>query len=164
MVLLTTGFHEFPIFKFFLRKTTTTLINKTWLDRKFGNLEFGFRNSWNHMSWRGQIIYIFFSEMERLSSRIEHLKSQNEVLTLTLTESKNHCDNLTVLIGKYESNHTGNSLSDQRNFLPIYPKYDNRFLVELLVLNMFSTCYFTSKNFERTQKFLAKFEVHIMDI
>ena len=49
----------------------------------------------------------FEIEMERLSSRIEHLKSQNEVLTLTLTESKNHCDNLTVLIGKYESNHTG---------------------------------------------------------
>ena len=72
--------------------------------------------------------------MERLSSRIEHLKSQNEVLTLTLTESKNHCDNLTVLIGKYESNHTGNYLSDQRNMLPINPKYDNRLLVELLVL------------------------------
>ena len=82
--------------------------------------------------------------MERLSSRIEHLKSQNEVLTLTLTESKNHCDNLTVLIGKYESNHTGNNLSDQRNMLPINPKYDNRLLVELLVLYMFNTCYFTS--------------------
>ncbi len=38
--------------------------------------------------------------MERLSSRIEHLKSQNEVLNLTLSESKNHCDNITVLIGK----------------------------------------------------------------
>ena len=48
--------------------------------------------------------------MERLSSRIEHLKSQNEVLTLTLTESKNHCDNLTVLIGKYESNHTAQQI------------------------------------------------------
>ena len=42
----------------------------------------------------------FEIEMERLGSRIEHLKSQNEVLSLTLTESKNHCDNLTVLIGK----------------------------------------------------------------
>ena len=52
----------------------------------------------------------FEIEMERLSSRIEHLKSQNEVLTLTLTESKNHCDNLTVLIGKYESNHTAQQL------------------------------------------------------
>ena len=42
----------------------------------------------------------FEIEMERLSSRIEHLKSQNEVLNLTLSESKNHCDNITVLIGK----------------------------------------------------------------
>ena len=52
----------------------------------------------------------FEIEMERLGSRIEHLKSQNEVLSLTLTESKNHCDNLTVLIGKYESNHTVQAL------------------------------------------------------
>ena len=52
----------------------------------------------------------FEIEMERLSSRIEHLKSQNEVLNLTLTESKNHCDNLTVLVGKYESNHTAQGL------------------------------------------------------
>ena len=74
--------------------------------------------------------------MERLSSRIEHLKSQNEVLTLTLTESKNHCDNLTVLIGKYESNHTGNSLSDQRNILPVNPKYDKRLFNELHVQYM----------------------------
>ena len=66
--------------------------------------------------------------MERLSSRIEHLKSQNEVLTLTLTESKNHCDNLTVLIGKYESNHTGNSLPDQLNFLPTYKSYTSQVL------------------------------------
>ena len=48
----------------------------------------------------------FEIEMERLSVRIEHLRAQNDVLTLTLRESKNHCDNLTVLIGKYESNHT----------------------------------------------------------
>ena len=61
--------------------------------------------------------------MERLSSRIEHLKSQNEVLTLTLTESKNHCDNLTVLIGKYESNHTGYSLSEALIQASIKPKY-----------------------------------------
>ena len=58
----------------------------------------------------------FEIEMERLSSRIEHLKSQNEVLTLTLTESKNHCDNLTVLIGKYESNHTGSEIFQQLAF------------------------------------------------
>ena len=69
--------------------------------------------------------------MERLSSRIEHLKSQNEVLTLTLTESKNHCDNLTVLIGKYESNHTGYSLSEAFILASINPKYDNRCFIEL---------------------------------
>lgn len=37
--------------------------------------------------------------MERLASRIEHLRAQNEVLNLTLAESKNTCDDLTVLIG-----------------------------------------------------------------
>ncbi len=55
-------------------------------------------------------LHEFEIEMERLSSRMEHLKSQNEVLNLTLIESKNHCDNLTVLIGKYESNHTAQNL------------------------------------------------------
>jgi hypothetical protein len=69
--------------------------------------------------------------MERLSSRIEHLKSQNEVLTLTLTESKNHCDNLTVLIGKYESNYSGYSLSEALFLASIDPKYDNRLFIEL---------------------------------
>ena len=72
--------------------------------------------------------------MERLSSRIEHLKSQNEVLTLTLTESKNHCDNLTVLIGKYESNHTGYSLSEAFILASINPKYDSRLFIELQAL------------------------------
>jgi ribosomal protein L7/L12 len=42
----------------------------------------------------------FEIEMERLASRIEHLKAQNEVLGLTLGESKDQCDNLTVLIGE----------------------------------------------------------------
>ena len=42
----------------------------------------------------------FEIEMERLSSRIEHLRSQNDVLNLSLQESKNQCDNLTVLIGE----------------------------------------------------------------
>ena len=71
--------------------------------------------------------------MERLSSRIEHLKSQNEVLTLTLTESKNHCDNLTVLIGKYESNHTGYSLPEALILASINPKYDNTLFIDLRV-------------------------------
>jgi len=38
--------------------------------------------------------------MERLGSRIEHLKSQNELLNLSLSESRNHCENITVLIGQ----------------------------------------------------------------
>ena len=42
----------------------------------------------------------FEIEMERLSSRMEHLKSQNEVLTLSLAESRAHSDRLTVLLGQ----------------------------------------------------------------
>ena len=42
----------------------------------------------------------FEIEMERLAAKMQHLKAQNEVLSLTLDESKNHCDNLTVLIGE----------------------------------------------------------------
>ena len=42
----------------------------------------------------------FEIEMERLASKIEHLKSQNEVLSITLGESKNQCESLTVLIGE----------------------------------------------------------------
>lgn len=53
----------------------------------------------------------FEVEMERLNSRIEHLKSQNDVLNLTLEESKCQCDRLSVLIGKYESNNTALQLA-----------------------------------------------------
>ena len=42
----------------------------------------------------------FEIEMERLSSRMEHLKSQNEVLVLSLAESRAHSDRLTVLLGQ----------------------------------------------------------------
>ena len=42
----------------------------------------------------------FEIEMERLASKIEHLKAQNEVLSIALGESKNQCENLTVLIGE----------------------------------------------------------------
>ncbi|ELU00264.1 hypothetical protein CAPTEDRAFT_145778, partial [Capitella teleta] len=51
-------------------------------------------------------INTFEIELERLQSKIDNLKSQNDLLTLTLEESKGHCDRLTVLIGKYESNNT----------------------------------------------------------
>ena len=59
----------------------------------------------------------FEIEKERLQSKIDHIKSQNDLLTLTLEESKAHCDRMSVLIGKYESNntilHLALSFSDQ---------------------------------------------------
>ncbi|XP_077997044.1 colorectal mutant cancer protein-like isoform X2 [Glandiceps talaboti] len=48
----------------------------------------------------------FEVEMERLNSKIENLKSQNDLLQLTLEESKANADRLTILVGKYESNNT----------------------------------------------------------
>lgn len=53
----------------------------------------------------------FEVETERLNSKIEHLKSQNDLLSLTLEESKTQCDRLSVLIGKYESNNTALQLA-----------------------------------------------------
>lgn len=45
-------------------------------------------------------------ETERLGSRLEHARAQNTVLQLTLEETKNHCERLSLLVGKYESNVT----------------------------------------------------------
>ena len=53
----------------------------------------------------------FEIELERLTSKIDSLKSQNDWLTLTLEESKAHSDRLSVLMGKYESNTTALQLS-----------------------------------------------------
>ncbi|XP_014681705.1 PREDICTED: colorectal mutant cancer protein-like isoform X2 [Priapulus caudatus] len=53
----------------------------------------------------------FEVEIERLNGRIEHLKSQNDLLNLTLEESKSQCERLTVLMGKYESNNTALQLA-----------------------------------------------------
>ncbi|KAK2150345.1 hypothetical protein LSH36_410g03030 [Paralvinella palmiformis] len=53
----------------------------------------------------------FEIEVERLQSKIDHLKSQNDLTCLSLGESKAHCDRLTVLIGKYESNNTAMQLA-----------------------------------------------------
>lgn len=50
-------------------------------------------------------------EMERLNSKIEHLKSQNDLLQLSLEESKSSADRLTMLVGKYESNNTALQLA-----------------------------------------------------
>ncbi|KAK2194115.1 hypothetical protein NP493_2g08028 [Ridgeia piscesae] len=53
----------------------------------------------------------FEIELETLQSKVDHLKSQNDLLTLTLEESKAHCDHVTMLIGKYESNGTAFQLA-----------------------------------------------------
>jgi hypothetical protein len=57
------------------------------------------------------VVREFEIELERLQSKIDHLKAQNDVLSLTLFESKAYSDHLTVLIGKYESNITALQLS-----------------------------------------------------
>ena len=44
------------------------------------------------------------NEVQRLHRRLEHLRIQNSVLSLTLAESKAHCNHLYLLCGKYESN------------------------------------------------------------
>lgn len=44
------------------------------------------------------------NEMQRLQRRIEHLRVQNTVLTISLAECKAHCEHLYLLCGKYESN------------------------------------------------------------
>ncbi|KAG7314614.1 hypothetical protein KOW79_021917 [Hemibagrus wyckioides] len=48
----------------------------------------------------------FEVETERLHSRIEHLKSQNDLLTITLEECKSNAERMSMLMGKYESNTT----------------------------------------------------------
>ncbi|XP_076311580.1 colorectal mutant cancer protein-like isoform X2 [Tachypleus tridentatus] len=53
----------------------------------------------------------FEVELERLNSKIEHLKSQNDLLTITLEENRSQCDRLSVLLGKYESNNTALQLA-----------------------------------------------------
>ncbi|XP_023291996.2 colorectal mutant cancer protein isoform X1 [Lucilia cuprina] len=44
------------------------------------------------------------NELQRLQRKVEHLKVQNTVLSLTLDEAKEHCEHLYLLCGKYESN------------------------------------------------------------
>lgn len=43
-------------------------------------------------------------EMKQMQRRIEYLKVQNTILSLTIAECKQHCDHLYLLCGKYESN------------------------------------------------------------
>lgn len=44
------------------------------------------------------------SEMKQLQRKMEYLKVQNTIMSLTLAENKQHCDHLYLLCGKYESN------------------------------------------------------------
>ncbi|XP_054975417.1 colorectal mutant cancer protein [Sorex araneus] len=55
----------------------------------------------------------FEVETERLNSRIEHLKSQNDLLTITLDECKSNAERMSMLVGKYESNATALRLALQ---------------------------------------------------
>ncbi|ERL94457.1 hypothetical protein D910_11734 [Dendroctonus ponderosae] len=43
-------------------------------------------------------------EIRKANAKLEHARSQNTVLALTLNETKAHCDRLALLCGKYESN------------------------------------------------------------
>lgn len=43
-------------------------------------------------------------EMQRLQRCIDHLRVQNNLLSLNLGDSKSHCEHLYLLCGKYESN------------------------------------------------------------
>lgn len=43
-------------------------------------------------------------EVKQMQRRIEYLKVQNTILSLTIAECKQHCDHLYLLCGKYESN------------------------------------------------------------
>ncbi|KAL3277677.1 hypothetical protein HHI36_013023 [Cryptolaemus montrouzieri] len=43
-------------------------------------------------------------ELRQLHTKLEHARAQNNVLVLTLSETKAHCDRLALLCGKYESN------------------------------------------------------------
>lgn len=44
------------------------------------------------------------NELQRMHRRMEHLRIQNNVLAISLADSKAHCEHLYLLCGKYESN------------------------------------------------------------
>ena len=50
-------------------------------------------------------------EIEMLTSRFDHLQAQNNVISLSLEESRNNADRMFVLMGKYESNCTALQLA-----------------------------------------------------
>ena len=52
-------------------------------------------------------------QIEHLSSKLSHLKSQNDLLQLCLEESKGNCERLSLLVAKYESKDTALALALQ---------------------------------------------------
>ena len=51
--------------------------------------------------------------VQRVDSRLAHMQSQNDLLQLSLDESKQNADRLSLLCGKYESNSCAWSLALQ---------------------------------------------------
>ena len=79
----------------------------------------------------------FEIEMERLASKIEHLKAQNEVLGITLGESKSQCEGLTVLIGERATISTEAEkilAFDYLHIPPIAGKYESNLIAQQLVV------------------------------
>lgn len=56
-------------------------------------------------------------EIEKLTSKLDHLHAQNNVVSLSLEESRSNADRMSMLVGKYESNNTAlqlaRNISDQ---------------------------------------------------
>lgn len=50
-------------------------------------------------------------EIEMLTSRFDHIQAQNNMISLSLDESRNNADRMSVLVGKYESNCTALKLA-----------------------------------------------------
>ena len=50
-------------------------------------------------------------EIEMLTSRFDHIQAQNNVISLSLEESRSNADRMSVLMGKYESNCTALQLA-----------------------------------------------------
>lgn len=50
-------------------------------------------------------------EIEKLTSKLDHLHAQNNVVSLTLEESRGNADRMSMLVGKYESNNTALQLA-----------------------------------------------------
>lgn len=59
-----------------------------------------------HAHWTqqsGDQIHEYQIEVERLRTKLEHIRAQNNVVALSMEESKSNSEQLSLLIGKYES-------------------------------------------------------------